>query len=256
MLADRIQGGTLESINSTTIGGVTYKNFSLNMTTGAIEALKLSIKSANFTLTESGIATMNGATIKGSIESNANGNRVKITGGTMEFYGTDRYGAEHKTCVIKGAAQNVYSAKVEDASGNLGYIDANIWGDECYFSSTGSDGIDCTLSVQDDQTININGRTITIEGRGDVYNTPNINIGTDLLSHVEIGNANGGVTINGNDIQVNGNITENGGMDATSYRVGGTIGWSGVINGVSDGNGHYGDITVSYGIITDWSGWY
>lgn len=72
MLANRIQGGTLESINSTTIGGVTYKNFSLNMTTGAIEALKLTIKSSNFTLDSSGNmvaanAKLTGATVDGTI---------------------------------------------------------------------------------------------------------------------------------------------------------------------------------------------
>jgi hypothetical protein len=37
--------------------------------------------------------------------------------------------------------------------------------------------------------------------------------------------------------------------------VGGVSAWSGIINGVSDGNGHYGDITVSNGIITGWSDW-
>ena len=84
MVADRIQGGTLESINSTTIGGVTYKNFSLNMTTGAIEALKLSIKSANFTLTESGVLTATGANISGKFSSNATAGNVVIENGKVK----------------------------------------------------------------------------------------------------------------------------------------------------------------------------
>jgi phage minor structural protein len=83
MLADRIQGGTLESIDSTTISGVTYKNFRLNMTTGAIEALKLSIKSTNFTLTESGLVTMTGATINGGKITYTNGKFSVDTNGNM-----------------------------------------------------------------------------------------------------------------------------------------------------------------------------
>lgn len=67
MVADRIQGGTLESIDTTVIDGVTYKNFSLNMTTGALKALKLSIESANFTLAEDGTLTATGANISGTI---------------------------------------------------------------------------------------------------------------------------------------------------------------------------------------------
>ena len=84
MVADRIQGGTLESIDSTTIGSVTYKNFSLNMTTGAIEALKLSIKSANFTLTESGVLTATGANISGKFSSNATAGNVVIENGKVK----------------------------------------------------------------------------------------------------------------------------------------------------------------------------
>jgi hypothetical protein len=96
MKADRIQGGTLESIDSTTIGGVAYKNFSLNMTTGAIEALKLSIKSANFTLDYSGNiiasnAKLTGADVEGTIagygypSSSSNREGAIINGGKISF---------------------------------------------------------------------------------------------------------------------------------------------------------------------------
>lgn len=84
MVADRIQGGTLESIDSTTISGVTYKNFSLNMTTGAIEALKLSIKSSYFTLTESGVLTATGADINGKITSNNTSGDIIIDNGKVK----------------------------------------------------------------------------------------------------------------------------------------------------------------------------
>jgi len=57
MVADRIQGGTLESIDSTTIGGVTYKNFNLNMSTGLLQAVKLAIITQYFSLTEDGKIT-------------------------------------------------------------------------------------------------------------------------------------------------------------------------------------------------------
>ena len=82
MTANRIRGGTLESINSTTISGEVHKNFSLDMTTGSIEALKLSITSPNFKLTESGNitaanATLTSASVSGSITGST------ITGGSV-----------------------------------------------------------------------------------------------------------------------------------------------------------------------------
>jgi hypothetical protein len=132
MLADRIQGGTLESINSTTIGGVTYKNFSLNMTTGAIEALKLSIKSANFDLDESGNltaknATLTSATVTGSITSVNGSNTAGINNG--EVY--SQYNGQKISLYNAGAAiynetagRNVFSLFADNNIGELAFTNS------------------------------------------------------------------------------------------------------------------------------------
>ena len=53
------------------------------------------------------------------------------------------------------------------------------------------------------------------------------------------------VVPSGKDFYLNGDIYASG-----------LQGWTGVINGISDSSGNYwGDITVTNGIITDWSGW-
>ena len=83
LIADRIQGGTLESINSTSVGGVNKKNFSLNMTTGALEALKLSITSPNFTLTEGGDMTATNGSFTGNINAGSAITGATITGGSV-----------------------------------------------------------------------------------------------------------------------------------------------------------------------------
>jgi hypothetical protein len=111
MVADRIQGGTLESINSTTISGVTYKNFSLNMTTGAIEALKLSIKSANCTLTEDGTLTVANANISGTITGST------ISGSTIESTHGGPFDSDwHEITITSGLISLL-------AYGNTGYIE-------------------------------------------------------------------------------------------------------------------------------------
>jgi phage minor structural protein len=130
MLADRIQGGTLESIDSTTISGVTYKNFSLNMTTGAIEALKLSIKSTNFTLTESGnltakYATLTGATVQGKISAfgtppgSTTKDGVIIDNGCIDFLtgvSLDNTGGAKRLSISGGDIYNPYY------QGEYGYV--------------------------------------------------------------------------------------------------------------------------------------
>lgn len=117
MVADRIQGGTLESIDSTTIGGVTYKNFSLNMTTGAIEALKLSIKSANCTLTEDGTLTVANANISGTITGST------ISGSTFTSMHGGIFDPDYSKITISNGRINIesngYSGSLENINDPL-----------------------------------------------------------------------------------------------------------------------------------------
>lgn len=89
MLADRIQGGTLESINSTTVEGVTYKNFSLDMTSGLLKALKLIIDTPNFKLSEQGVVTATGASINGTVTSENGLFKSRLNGGAIEVLYND-----------------------------------------------------------------------------------------------------------------------------------------------------------------------
>lgn len=231
MVADRIRGGTLESINSTTIGGVTYKNFSLNMTTGAIEALKLSIKSANFTLTESGNLTANNAyltnaTVSGVVETTGDGgqNKTKMTGGGIEFI---RNGVEtgsitpwlYKDNTGRLSVSYKDELRLEYNQDTTGvFIGMDNGGIELYANGSPS------------------GSAIWVEGGSN----PHVEIAAE---EIDIGTGYGELYIAVNDLYVRDAY----GNDQT--------GWTGVINGVSDGNGHYGDINVVNGIITGWSGW-
>ena len=85
MVADRIRGGTLESIDKT----AGTPNFQINMTTGLIQALKLAVDSPNFTLTSSGQLTANNATINGKIASGFDAGSwsctVEIDDGQIDF---------------------------------------------------------------------------------------------------------------------------------------------------------------------------
>ena len=85
MLANRIRGGTLESIDSTTIDGVTYKNFSLNMNTGLLQALKLAIKTTYFTLSDTGVITSYGPRVPGQTLLLYNSERVVVDKGSIKL---------------------------------------------------------------------------------------------------------------------------------------------------------------------------
>lgn len=117
MVADRIQGGTLESIDSTVIDGVTYKNFSLNMTTGALKALKLSIESANFTLDENGTIHATNANISGSITGST------ISGSTFTSQHGDIFDPDYSKITISNGRidieSNGYNGRIENITDPL-----------------------------------------------------------------------------------------------------------------------------------------
>lgn len=154
MVADRIQGGTLESIDSTTISGVTYKNFSINMTTGAIEALKLSIKSANFTLTESGLVTMTGATINGGQITYTNGKFSVDTNGNMTAQDAKLTNATLKNSVDFDFSGDTLGARINSLGLSFYNGGATNWIGSVYANSDSSGWGEIEVAADDDVSIN------------------------------------------------------------------------------------------------------
>jgi len=234
MVADRIQGGTLESIDSTTISGVTYKNFSLNLTTGAIEALALTLKTPNLTLNPAGqLASLSG------------NYKTVLENGSIKFY----YGNTLATELIGAALGNYSIMEIKGSTAGSAIVD-----------------IDGRL---DTDILNINARGVNIQAGLDsnqieMSANERISISASLqliLAGETIGIGSSGNTdeidLYGSQINFQGPAYFNNGLSIPygSVEVGGASAWSGIINGVSDGNGHYGDISVSNGIITGWSDW-
>jgi hypothetical protein len=236
MVADRIQGGTLESIDSTTIGGVTYKNFSLNMTTGAIEALKLSIKSANFTLTESGILTATGADISGTVSASGTiqsyTNKTELSGGALKFY---------KSGTLQAQLSSDYNSDglrlaKTDWTGIDDQADLEVTGEIESRSLKVIYPNEVAFFDADDNKASIVADEIYIGGDYD-QSVPTVNIGTEDGTEITIGSNynNGSVSIVGNiDIDPNGSLK----LEGTNLPSGGFY----------DRDGNY--ITVSYGLIT------
>jgi phage minor structural protein len=234
MVADRIQGGTLESINGTTIGGVTYKNFSLDMTTGAIEALAFTLKTPNLTLNPAGqLASLSG------------NYRTVLENGSIKFY----YGNTLATELI-GAAMGNYSImeiKGSTAGSAIVDIDGRLDTDIFNMSARG-------VSIQ----AGLNNNQIEMSANERISLSASLQL---ILAGETIGIGSSGNTdeidLYGSQINFQGAVTINSGINFAygGIEVGGTSAWSGIINGVSDGNGHYGDITVNNGIITGWSDW-
>jgi phage minor structural protein len=164
MVADRIQGGTLESIDSTTISGTTYKNFSLNMTSGAIEALKLSIKSTNFTLTESGQVTMTGATINGGQISYSNGKFGVDTNGNLTAQDAKLTNATLKNKVDFAFNGDALGARLNSLGLSFYDDDVNNWIGAIYANSV-DDNYEIAVHADDDVDIAAD----KIYLRGEIY---------------------------------------------------------------------------------------
>jgi len=212
MLADRIQGGTLESINSTTIGGVTYKNFSLNMTTGLIEALKLSIKSTNLTLTEDGTLAAVNATLTGTVSASGtiqgNTNKTELSGGALKFYRSGTLEAQLSSDYSAGNTLRIAAtdwAGIDD-KGNL-----EVTGDimSSTFRVVGSNAVTDIDGPNSSATI----AALDVNIKGDQANPTGstINIGTNG-GDINIGNNYGGLLQLIGDINIlpSGNLQING----------------------------------------------
>lgn len=237
MLADRIQGGTLESIDSTTIDGVTYKNFSLNMKTGAIEALKLSIKSTNFTLTEDGVITM----LKGAIHLGVPGqgsfwvdngtatldtailSNIYIPGGTDCDFKFDVNGFS----ILDPDDDDHALARLTGGSDTAGHTGVAL------LSSSGN-----SIFIQSSDTLMLSG-------------TNGILINGNLKPTSDTTGKSGELTL-----RVGQKLTYKKGLVTNVDTSGEVSGWSGTLNGIGDGSGnYYCDVYVSKGLITGWSGW-
>lgn len=109
IVADFVDTGTLNAnIIKAGILSDTNGNTTLNMTTGALSANKLSVNSPNFTLTESGIITaesavLSNATINGKFVTDRAGvGRVEVDRGTITIYsdqGTSSSGSNYVKCL-------------------------------------------------------------------------------------------------------------------------------------------------------------
>ena len=109
IVADFVDTGTLNAnIIKAGILSDTNGNTTLNMTTGALSANKLSVSSPNFTLTESGIITaesavLSNATINGKFVTDRAGvGRVEVDRGTVTIYsdqGTSSSGSNYVKCL-------------------------------------------------------------------------------------------------------------------------------------------------------------
>lgn len=103
--ANIIKAGLLKSIATQLVEGVNVPVFQLNIDTGAVKAYKLSVESPNFQLTEGGIATMNGATVNGTIKSVGQNWQTTIQDGTLinkiKDGQTDPY--EYETIINQGS---------------------------------------------------------------------------------------------------------------------------------------------------------
>lgn len=109
IVADFVDTGTLNAnIIKAGILSDANGNTTLNMTTGALSANKLSVSSPNFTLTESGIITaesavLSNATINGKFVTDRAGvGRVEVDRGTVTIYsdqGTSSSGSNYVKCL-------------------------------------------------------------------------------------------------------------------------------------------------------------
>lgn len=109
IVADFVDTGTLNAnIIKAGILSDTNGNTTLNMTTGALSASKLSVDSPNFTLTESGIITaesavLSNATINGGLVTERSGiGKVEVDRGAVAIYsstGTSSSGEDYVKCL-------------------------------------------------------------------------------------------------------------------------------------------------------------
>lgn len=247
MVADRILGGTLKLGGNNNGNGVLeiYNTSGTKIMT--IDSTGIYYANNAFKVAADGKLSATGANIGGTLTSTTGDYKTVIEDGTIRFY----YGS-NLASQIKGAISGINTIirfsgiYGEDVTVDIiGRLDADV----LYVNGRGvslQSGINNgQFSVTAEDSISLdatNGLTLTGYGIaiGSSGNTDAVNIyGDNGIEAWNLLSCHDGIAI------------PYGGLS-----VGGVSGWGGTINGVSDGNGHYGDITVSNGVITGWSGWY
>ena len=224
LTANLIKAGVLEDLS---------QNISWDLATGALTAQQLSINSTNFQLDPQGNVTaknanLTGATVEGTVTtkwepSPGHEESAELSSGALRFYYDNT-----EVGLIDGQSTGIQLTQSENAHGGA----IRLW--DNYIELDADRGGKITLN----------------DGNG----TGNITIGP-AYNNISITNADAvQIESTGDDITLD--AYDDIHLNSSYIFVNGTQGWSGVINGISDSSGNYwGDITVTNGIITDWSGW-
>ena len=260
--ANIIKAGLLKSIATQVVEGVNVPVFQLNIDTGAVKAYKLSVESPNFQLTEAGNVTATNVNLTGGMIKGLTGTGMSINLATGEII----------TKLFSLESNNI---KVTDST-----IRAINGGNETTITDA-----DIKFKNQNVET----GRIVPLVTKNGVsrlvfYYTDKLRIQYDDQNDtVRIDLSDNGIGLYANaspgasEVAIYGGYSPGVGISGAEISLGSgwgdlyikvddlyvrdaygndNQGWTGTINGVSDGNGHYGDIEVVNGIITNWSGWY
>ena len=234
MLANRIHGGTLKLGGVNNGDGVIEIQNSSGVKILTIDKDGIYYGNQKFTVDANGNlsaqnASLTSATVSGVVETTGDGgqNKTKMTNGGISFIRNNVETGSISPWVSRGGTgsfeiefKDILSIGRFDSSLSAlsPRITANSSGIRLY-ASNGSVGSELSVSsVSGSESIGMSSREIGISG-------------DTFFIYVD-------------------NITIRDQYGGDHY------GWSGTINGVSDGNGHYGDIDVVNGIITRWSDWH
>lgn len=223
MLADRIHGGVLTLGGDDNGNGIFHIKDANDNVICTIDNTGIRYGNQKFIVDSTGALVASGATINGTISSVKDGNETRITDSDITF---KRNGVE--TGRIRPYINRNNVARLELAYKDRFMIDYD--GDE-----TG------TKIEMDDDSIQL-------------Y----VN-GSPSASYVSLSD-DGSMGIGGHEMYIGDGNSDELHEQASDVYVRDAFGtdhltWTGIINGVSDGNGNYGDITVTNGRITNWSGW-
>jgi hypothetical protein len=216
LTANLIKAGVLEDLS---------QNISWDLATGALTAQQLSINSTNFQLDTQGNVTAKNANVSGTVTSEA------TTG-----LGVEKTILDSGRLVLTLNNVVIFELLGGDTvllqTENLTPLEIDGVGATLELGHANGGGIDRDAILQATNDI-------TLSAGNDITLTPGS--GDDIVLD---GDARVSGTLYTGDVEMSGDLYVNG-----------TQGWTGTINGVSDGNGNYGDIDVTNGIITGWSGW-
>ena len=220
LTANLIKAGTLEDLS---------QNISWDLATGALTAQQLSINSTNFQLDTQGNVTAKNANIKGIVTT-----EVETAGGNVEktILDSGRLVITLNGTVLYelriGGSDEIVMETLNTTPFYISGVGATL---ELGHANGGGVDRDAILQATND---------ITLDAGHDVTISPGSGRNIYLSGDTQVSG-----TLYTGDVELNGDVYVNG-----------TQGWTGTINGISDSSGnYYGDIDVTNGIITGWSGW-